>query len=170
MSKKLRHRKPCWYNTTTNVIHYSKPPKLILRKCLYFPSTSEFNLWLTLKSLLPVTCTVETQKYLYFSGVKWRIDFCLTTQNTQLLNDIAYTFNGNLCQPHQPLSKLFVEYKGIKDKNFLYKQRLLANKPYLDYSVVLVSSNEDAIFYGKLYKKRIVGLQCFKDTLRDLIK
>lgn len=170
MSKILRHRKPCWYNTITNVTHYSKPPKFILRKCLYFPSTAEFNLWKTLKSLLPVSCTIETQKYLYFSGVKWRIDFLVTAQDTQLINDIAYTFNGDLCKPPRPITKLFIEYKGIKDKNFLYKQRLLANKPYLDYGVVLVSNNEDTLSYGKLYTKRIVGLQCFKDTLRDLTK
>lgn len=149
MSTKFLSRKPVWLNCKTGSIFYTKPSKTILKYCKYFPSTAEYKLYCELIRTIPHYIEVKTQKHLTVGGVRWRIDFLLESQYN--IAYIANEFNCNIYNHTKPLYKVFIEYKGFKDKNFIRKQRNLHRYPSLDSTLLVVSGKNDIIYDKVIY-------------------
>jgi hypothetical protein len=124
-----------------------------------------------LKAVLPSTLNIQTQKQLSFGIDKWRLDFMLSStdkRHKKLFSDLLHTFNRDLLKYEiDSPETIYIEYKGIKDKNFIKKQKSLRRYSSLDYRVLLVSDKEDTIKFD-LYTKRIIGLQSLREAILKL--
>lgn len=160
MSSKFLSRKPVWYNIGTGKSYTHKPHEVILKHCKYFPSTAEYKLFCCMKSILPNdNFTLHTQSYLYAGAVRWRIDFALTS-DVHDFNSLACKYN--VSSTSTPCRKLYIEYKGMHDKNFMQKQRNLTKYPEKDSTLVLVAQHK-----SKVYDKIIYDVNTFLDILNS---
>lgn len=124
-----------------------------------------------LKAVLPSSLKIHTQKQLSFGIDKWRLDFMLSSsdeRHKKLFAGLLHTFNRDLLKYEiDNPETIYIEYKSIKDKNFIEKQKSLKRYSSLDYRVLLVSDKEDIIKFD-LYTKRIIGLQSFREAILKL--
>lgn len=113
--------------------------------CVHFPSKSEYTLFLELRHWITSNkhpINLEVHRMLVRSGVKWKVDFRLSSSdfNGQVL--LASLCNACNFTTFVRLSELWIEYKGTQDKNFKHKMTMLGRySPNTASSIVLISSH-----------------------------
>lgn len=145
MYAKLKYSgvKPIWYDPISCESYAQKEDN-----CIFFGSTSEYNLFRKLQSLtasqnIEIIC--HQQKT--FGTFNWKIDFCLRACQSDgmtcaLLARIANIINNS---QFEKLTSLYIEYKGLQDDNFIDKMStMMSYHPNLAKTVILVSGETGA--------------------------
>lgn len=118
MLDKFSGRVPVWYCTNTGKKTINKPTDT--STYIYFPSTSEYNCYLMLRECFPKTdYKIYTQQTIESLQRTWKVDFkitAITNEGKNRLKDLVEHLN-DCSLPLSPTS-IWIEYKGIQDKNF----------------------------------------------------
>ncbi len=145
---------------------------------IYFSSKSEFAAWNKLKSIFGFhEFAVDRQIKLVSANLTWKIDFCVTAFNHRQKTALG-TISQMLCpgSTYNTLEKLYVEYKGYQDSNFLKKfTEISTNAPMLTRSIVLCANRpegfvrEDKIRHH-IYMHPIVSLDYLESVALSAIR
>ncbi|MEH1821928.1 MAG: hypothetical protein V7L31_23085 [Nostoc sp.] len=136
--------KRVYHNISTGLTTYER----IDRHQTKFDSTSEFKTFILLEECL---CgddfEIEVHPVLSVDGTEWEIDFGISANKdspiaSRQLAAIVNSVNGT---EYLELSRIFVEYKGFQDKNFITKMtNVVVNAPMFSRTIILVSEHVGA--------------------------
>lgn len=149
------HIKPTgiWYDTLHQVTVSSKRDN-----CIYFPSKAEYGIYKYLTSAIYNTgIEIKVHPKVSVHGKSWRIDFCLVATKVSALYTLATICNTVNKTEFIKLPKLYIEYKGVQDKNFITKMtHFCIQSPTLASTVILISSNVGAFGCENTISKSIM--------------
>lgn len=138
-------------------------------QCIYFPSKSEYDLYLYLKSqcnLENIQLKVHPKVGVY--GRSWVIDFALIANDLEASKKLATINNQINGTNFDYLEQIYIEYKGIQDDNFTSKMaHFCTQSPTLASTISLISSNTSAfgcenLLCKGILTKPIVSVNTFK--------
>ncbi len=142
-----------WHDTTLD-----RRVPLKTESCIYFPSKSEYELFLYLKSQCvdkDIELKVHPKVGVY--GRSWVIDFALISLNRAGARKLALINNQINHTNFDYLEKIYIEYKGIQDDNFLDKMsHFCKQSPTLASTISLVSNSTSAFGCENLLSKGII--------------
>lgn len=160
-----------WYDNEQNCIVSSKRVN-----STYFPSKAEFQFYLYLKEITTnnhIEIKVHPKVSTY--GRTWAVDFALIATNSNAEYLLAALNNKVNNTKFGSLQKLYIEYKGIQDKNFISKMsHFCIQSPLLASTIILVSAEVGAFGCERtipqgIILKPIVSVNTFKKWFDGVI-
>lgn len=142
-----------WYDTIHKVVVSSKR-----ENCIYFPSKAEFSLYKYLVSAIQdIDIEIKVHPKISVSGRSWKVDFCLVANTISTLHILANINNKVNHTNFETISKLYIEYKGNQDKNFISKMtHFCTQAPMLASTIMLISHEVGAFGCENTISKNII--------------
>jgi hypothetical protein len=147
---------------------------------IYFDSTSEYHCYLMLcKYFNAHDWNIGIHNQLVLPGAKWKLDFCIFPKEDNVnrwnqLTAIAQRINPGYYS-HE-ITKLWVEFKGIQDQNFLNKMGIVkCQYPETAKKIILCSGIDSAFgVYDKEKQKShthfIISMYNLESIIKDVIR
>lgn len=166
--------KPVYHNRETGLTTYER----IDRHQTCFDSTAEFKAYILLEeSFDSKIFHVDVHPEITVNGSKWKVDFAITANESNKIARplLAKIINTVQSTQHLELSKIYVEYKGFQDKNFIQKMTNVAiEAPIFAKSVILVSEHNSAFgcydnIRQRFYCHPIVSMALLKGILEKTL-
>lgn len=154
-----------YYNTVTKTVLLGKPVAKN-KNIVCFPSMGEYSLFRQVRDRLENTYyEIIIHPRISRGGISWVIDLGIRTVDVRCQERLAELINVcNGCKARR-CSEIYLEYKGVQDKNFLYKLRNLQRNSETTYnSIVLIGKNNDVVNTAKGVKP-ILSLEKFLRVL-----
>jgi len=155
----------------TKIEKFNYTPKAHQYKGIYFQSTLELKTYKILERLPKVDILPQSN----IGRCNWCIDFRLIAFNHEMAETLAKirSCDGDIILEY--ISDLYIEAKGVKDKNFIKRiQQLDCYDSYLLDRLLLVGSSLDAVAWyserlSKIKVKPIVPLSYLSDTIKNVL-
>ncbi|WP_138500971.1 hypothetical protein [Nostoc sp. PA-18-2419] len=172
--QKYSNIKRVYHDRQTGLTTYER----IDKHQICFDSTSEFKAYILMEEHFSAShFQIEIHPTLAIGKSEWEIDFSITARqgNTSacvLLAEIVNSINGT---SHNSINKIFVEYKGFQDKNFVKKMsNVVISAPNFSKSIILVSDYDSAFGCYDKNRKRfychpILSMPLFKSILESIL-
>ncbi|MBW4678400.1 MAG: hypothetical protein KME52_31810 [Desmonostoc geniculatum HA4340-LM1] len=172
--QKYQSVKRVYHDRQTGLTTYDRIDKHQTR----FDSISEFKTYILLEEHFSANhFQIEVHPTLAIGESEWQIDFSVTAHKGDtgaciLLAEIVNSTNGT---HHTAIDKIFVEYKGFQDKNFVRKMsNVVTSAPNFSKSIILVSEYDSAFGCYDKNRKRfhchpVLSMPLFKSILESVL-
>lgn len=150
MPEKFNYKsRKIWLDTASSQIYYTKPTGK-QQGIIKFDSVAEYNFYTKLKQVLPQDCLLLTQTPLWFDNVRWCVDFKIIADSDESIETLTAIWERyNISNDYSKViteGDFFIEYKGVRDKNFMDKQAKLSQCHNKDRLLLLTTPNGDAFY------------------------
>lgn len=176
MSVKFDYKRvPVWVNKQTLSPCFEKPRRSNTGNYWYFASKSEYECFLGLKRCLPKDVVTLPQQPVHIADTRWLVDFKLSIgsfSTSLLLSSVFDYFNPSNKRPvPSEDSELYIEYKGLQNKEFINRMKTIRQYPKVDDRLLLLSSKGEC-YYDELgngyYIKTLPTIRKFQEVLQWL--
>jgi len=155
----------------TKIEKFNYTPKAHQYKGIHFQSTLELRTYKILEKLPSVDIWTQSN----IGKCNWCIDFRLIAFSNEMAEILGKIRSCDDDIILECVSDLYIEVKGVKDKNFIKRiQQLDCYDGYLLDRLLLVGSSLDAVAWyskrlGKIKVKPIVPLSYLSDTIKNVL-
>lgn len=146
--------KKIWLDTVTGQISYKS---MSGNNVIRFDSKAEYDLYKNLKAIfVNYNCTIINQAPLWFNNYRWVVDFKIIVDDFRIMELLTivwerYNPSSDYTKPILG-NELFIEYKGVKNPEFINKQTNLAKCHNKDRLLLLTTPYGDAFYMDGEHK------------------